>query len=741
MIKLRIVSLCILLLTGLNTLLAKNPVVIGNARFTFISEGLVRLEYAEDQEFLDDQTLFAFDRSHTYDNVQIEQNGQRYKLSTPKMRVEYLDNGSPFGQITLSVYYMKNGKEHQWKTHSGQHSNLGGSLTTLDGMGGEVPIDEGLLSKDGWYMINDTDKDILQNGWIKQRSSKHIQDYYLFVYDNDYKAALKDLQRISGPVPMTRKYIHGSWYCRWWNYTAEEYKDLVAGYQQHNFPLDIVVFDMGWHTQREAKVGTGHAGNTGWTGYTWNKKLIAEPEKLIRDFKKDGIHVVLNEHPHDGLRPHEDAYTDFMNALGKDPVSSPVPLFNAGDKRYMDAFMKYAHKESDDMGVAFWWLDWQQDYVFPSVRGTKTKHLPWLNHIYFNYSKQNNLRGAGFSRWAGWVDHRNPIQFSGDEVGNWDMLRFQVKLTATSGNVGCFFWAHDIGGFFDGTDPELYTRWTQFGLLNSSLRIHSVYDEKLDRRPWLWGKREENAMRRIYHTRSEMMPYIYSSVRECHKDMLPLNRAMYIEYPEENEAYSNPQQFMFGSLLLGAPVTASGKGNEKEATQKVWLPKGNDWYDFFTGKRYSGGTTIEESYPLERFPLFVKGGYPLPMQPVRMRMATAPLDTLVVRLYPDTGNCDNSYTLYEDDGETVAYEKGEYATTRLQFRSTAKSNELIIHPVEGSYTGQLRSRAYQIVLGGFATVRNVKINGRKTKATSKDGFTVVSIPENSITKMMKITWN
>ena len=88
------------------------------------------------------------------------------------------------------------------------------------------------------------------------------------------------------------------------------------------------------------------------------------------------------------------------------------------------------------------------------------------------------------------------------------MLNFEVKLTTTSGNAGCFFWAHDFGGYYDGLDSELYTRWTQFGLLNSSLRIHSVVGDKMDRRPWLWGEREEKAMRRIYHMRSLLMPYI-----------------------------------------------------------------------------------------------------------------------------------------------------------------------------------------------------------------------------------------
>ena len=190
--------------------------------------------------------------------------------------------------------------------------------------------------------------------------------------------------------------------------------------------------------------------------------------------KDDHVYVVLNEHPHDGLRPHDDAYPMFIRDLGADTLKNGVPLFDAGNPEYMKAFMKHAHQESDQMGVAFWWLDWQQDYLYPYVRGTSMRHLPWLNKIYYDYSARNNLRGAGFSRWAGWGDHRHPIQFSGDAVANWELLRFEIDLTTTSGNAGCFFWAHDLGGFYGGDDAELYTRWTQFGLLNSSLRIHSV---------------------------------------------------------------------------------------------------------------------------------------------------------------------------------------------------------------------------------------------------------------------------
>ena len=706
--------LCILALP-----LAANPIVIGKSRFTIITENLVRMEHALDGRFLDNPTLFAINRQPGDVKVTVEQKeGNKYTITTPLMRIEYYDDGFPFGQTNLSVYY-KNAtdqKEKRWYIASRQRNNLEGAIVTLDEMSRPGSRQEGLLSRDGWYLINDTNKEIVKDGWIAPRDKEHVQDLYLFVYGSDYKAALKSLRTVSGPAPMPRKYVHGSWYCRWWNYTDEDYRQIVAEYRKHDFPLDIMVFDMGWHTQ-DATVGTGHAGTRGWTGYTWNRKLIPDPAKLISDFKKDNIHVVLNEHPHDGLRPHEETYPAFMKELGADARASDVPIFDAGDRKYMDAFMKHAHHESDSMGIAFWWLDWQQDYLYPVIRGIHSPHLPWLNKVYFDHSMQNNLRGAGFSRWAGWGDHRHPIQFSGDAYGNWEMLKFEIDLTTTSGNAGCFFWAHDIGGFFDGKDPELYTRWTQFGLLNSSLRIHSVLSKDLDRRPWLWGDEATEAMRRIYHLRSKLMPYIYTSVNQCYADMLPLNRGMYIEYPDNEKSYKYSGQFMFGDLLLGAPVTTPGTGKDKIAVQEVWLPEGELWYNLFTGKGFQGGQEIMIESSLNEFPLFVKGGYPLPMQPYTERMCSTPLTELVVRCYPGEEGCNNTYTLYEDDGLTMDYQKGDFSITPMTYQKSAKETLITIHPVGNSYKGQPTKRSYRIELPGIGKDCQIFVDGKRVKTT------------------------
>ncbi len=733
----------IILFLWLPIALAANPFVFGNVRFTFITDNLVRMEYAQNARFLNDSTLFAVNRR--VDNVEVTTEKRpdgKVVLSTKVMRVEYQPDGFPLGQCNLNVSFKNGDKDKRWILSDEQSRNLQGAIVTVDAVGGPVAREEGLLSRDGWYLINDTGKDIYKNGWLQPRDRSHVQDLYLFIYGNDYKAALRSLAAISGKVPMTRKYVHGAWYCRWWQYTADDYRDIVSGYKEHDFPLDVLVFDMDWH-RKDGRIGTGHAYTRGWTGYSWNRQLIPDPAGLLRELRDQDIYVTLNDHPHDGLRPTEDCYDKFIRQLGADTLRDGVPVFDAGDRRYMQAFLDCAHGEGDSMGVAFWWQDWQQDYAFPIVRGTTTKHVPWLNELYYNHSKRNGQRGAGFARWGGWGDHRHPIQFSGDAVGNWDMLRFEVDLTTTSGNAGCFFWAHDIGGFYDGANSELYTRWTQFGLLNSSLRIHSVVDKKLDRRPWLWGEREEKAMRHVYHLRSRLMPYIYTSVRQCHTDMLPLNRALYIEQPDAEESYHHPGEFYFGDLLLGAPVTQPGKGKDFTVEQPVWFPAGSSWYSLFTGKRYEGGRTSTVSCPLEELPVFVKGGWPLPMQPYRPRMASAKLDTLVIRCYPGTaGQQPNTYSLYEDDGLSTAYENGSFATTQLTYAlSTDGQTTVTIAATEGTYEGQPAKRAYRLELPGVKAGARVKVNNRRARCLYDDsiGGIVVNLPATDIRKAMTIT--
>ena len=721
-----------------------NPMVFGNNRLTIVTPTLLRLEYAEDSKFVDEPTLFAYDRTSLVDTADITVTPVAdgwLEITTPALRIKYKPDGFPFSTYNLNVYYTLRGKEKKFTNRFLPKNNLGGPIETLDRVTAEIPMNDGILSRDGWYMIDDERSDLLVDGWIKPRDTKtHLQDQYCFIYGDDYKAALASLGAISGKVPMTRKYIHGVWYCRYWDYTADEFLDIIRGYDENDFPIDNIVFDMGWHTN-DATTGTGHNGHLNWNGYTWNTELIPDPAALIDSCHARGVTVSLNDHPHDGLRPHEHNYTDFIKALGSD--GKRVPLFNTADSSYMAAFFEYAHRPHERMGIDFWWLDWQQNYLYPNVPGHQSTTLQWLNELYYRDSKAMGQRGAGYSRWGGWGDHRHPIQFSGDAQSNWPILAFEVKLTACSGQGGCYYWAHDIGGFRGDPNPELTVRWTQFGALSAALRVHSTKDARLDRRPWISGEKETEAMRRMYHMRSELMPYIYSSVWQTHNTMVPLNRSMFIDYGAQKESFSKPQQFTFGDIIMAAPITSPGEGPDKMASQKVWFPKGEVWYDFFTHERHDGGATETVAKALDEFPMYVRGGWVLPMQPYTARPATTPLERLVMRVYPAMDDADNTFELYEDDGITLDYEKGMYATTQLNYCQKGNRAIVTVHPANGSYEGQVKRRSYLLQLPGVAEGTKVKVNGRsqKTRTDAVTGCQVVEVSEMPVTKKLTIEYN
>ena len=721
----------------------ENPMVFGNARLTVITPTLLRLEYAKEGRFIDDPTLFAYDRTGILpmDSIKVTDLGDnRYEIVTSALDINYHDDGFPFSTSNLVVYYTLDGKRKKFTNRFLPKNNLGGTVETLDRVTKEIPMDDGLLSRDGWYIIDDERTDLLVDGWIKPRDTNtHIQDEYCFIYGNDYKAALASLGTISGKVPMTRKYIHGVWYCRYWDYTSDEFLDIIRGYDENDFPLDNIVFDMGWHTN-DATVGTGHNGHLNWNGYTWNPELIPDPKALIDSIHARGVTVSLNDHPHDGIRPHEHNYTEFAAAMGA--KEGEVPLFDLSDRTYMENFFKYAHRPSEDMGVDFWWLDWQQNYLYPHVRGHHATSLSWINELYYRDSMNGNRRGAGYSRWAGWGDHRHPIQFSGDAQANWELLAFEVKLTACSGQGGCYYWAHDIGGFRGDPNPELSVRWTQFGALSAALRVHSTKDKRLDRRPWISGDEETKAMRRMYHMRSEMMPYIYSSVWQTHNTMVPLNRSMFIDYGSQKESFSQPQQFTFGDILLAAPIATPGEGPTRTASQKVWFPAGEVWYDYFTHEKKDGGQTENIAKPLDEFPLYVRGGWVLPMQPYTPRPASTDLSHLVMRVYPSDRDVDNTFTLYEDDGISLDYQKGVYATTALRYSQVGDLATVVVNPAVGDYPGQVKRRSYTLQLPALKDGTKVKVNGKNAKVVydDKTGCHTVAVPATSVDRTVTIQY-
>lgn len=694
--------------------------VMGPARFTVISPELIRLEYQADGHFIDEPSLFAVDRPVVYEGFREDRSSQKLVIDTGRIRLIYVPDGKPFHAGNLRALIRVGDDEAEWKPGLYSKQDLGGTRN-LDGTKGPAPMEQGLLSREGWRVLDDSSRPLLKEGWVSLRPKDAGLDWYLFGYGHDYQAALKALTLISGPVPLPRKYVLGSWYSRWWPHSDKDYKRIVGEYAAHDFPLDIVVMDMDWHKRDD------------WTGYTWNTKLFPYPEGFLKWVHEQGLFATLNDHIEGGIQPFEEHYAEFMRAMGRDPEKKETIPFDAGDRKYMDASFKFVYEPLEKMGVDFWWMDYWDD-------GDKKplNHLRWVNELYYRHSIHDGLRGQIFSRWGDWGNQRQPINFSGDSFILWPTLKFQVPFTANSGNAGAFFWAHDIGGYQGKRNGELLARWTQFGAFSAALRLHSMNKPWLDKRPWSYPKKIENSMRVVYHLRSELFPYIYSSVWQAHEDSVPLLRPMYLEYPEDERAYQYPQQYLYGEAFLAAPITSPGKGRGFRASQKVWLPEGV-WYDWFSGARFQGSLEREFSADISSFPLFVRGGVPIPMQPYSPRMTTAPLKTLVVRAYPGEDGQVGTFTLYEDDGISLAYSTGAYCLTRLEYVRQGKEIAVTITPGKGRFAGQVDSRSYVIELPG-EKVLAAQINGTAVDAVYdvKAVLSRIVVPERDAREALEL---
>jgi alpha-glucosidase (family GH31 glycosyl hydrolase) len=689
---------------------------MGHARFTVVTPNLIRMEYAADDKFVDEPSWFARNRDVRFTGYEVQRTADSLTIETPVIKLVYVDDAKPFHEGNLHAEIKKGNDISTWKAGQSSDANLGGTQKTLDQARKAMPIPDGIISRDGWYVLDDSKSVLSTSDWFEARPNNGALDWYLFGYGLDYKAALKSLTTVSGSIPLPRKYTMGLWYSRYWPYSADDFKQIVNEYHQHDFPLDVLVIDMDWHTD-------------GWTGYTWNPKLIPDGPGLLNWVHQQGLAVTLNDHPAEGVQPKEAMYADFMKAMGEDPASNKTIPFDAGSKKYLDTFYQYTHEPLIKEGVDFWWLDWQQYYEARSL--PQVENLAMLNDYYFKKTSSDGKRGQSFSRWAYAGDQRNPIHFSGDADTGWKMLTFEVPFTSTAGNIGCFFWTHDIGGHMGGRNEESYTRWCQFGALSAALRSHSTRNAEMDRRPWTYPDWAEKSMQNSFHVRAKLLPYIYTSARDATQSSVPMIRPMYMDHPEIEEAYHNGQQYTLGDNLLVAPITMPGIGPNRLAWQHVWFPEGQ-WYQYFTGEKYEAPVSAVAASDINEFPLFVRGGVPLPEQPYVERPATAPLTHLVLRCFPGADKKTGTSSLYEDDGISDDYTKGGLATTALSYSRDGSKITVKVAPAQGMYKGQPAKRSYTVILpntkkGTLVAPSNGTLTYDETAMTN-----TVEIPETEI---------
>jgi len=667
-------------------------------RFTVLTSQLIRLEYSSTNQFEDRPSLTFWHRKLPVPPFEVTNINGDVEIHTGALTLKYRINPTGFTRNSLSIEV--NATQKTWRPSMGAKGNLGGTKRTLDLTDGWQLFDTGLMSRDGWSIIDDSKNPVFNDdAWFVPRdiAPQDYQDLYFFGYGHEYRRCLQDYCKLTGNVPLLPRWALGNWWSRYYQYTDTALKNLMTQFEEQQIPLSVCIVDMDWHLVENPYTA-------GWTGYTWNKKFFPQPAEFIQWLHQKGLRTALNLHPADGVHPHEDQYVEMSQFMQIDPESEEGIAFDIANPKFAYAYFHLLHHPYEKMGVDFWWMDWQQGSA------TKTPGLDplfALNHLHFyDLGKNPAKRPFIFSRWGGYGSHRYPIGFSGDTFVSWESLSFQPYFTATAANVAYGWWSHDIGGHMLGTeDPELYTRWVQYAVFSPILRLHSTNNPAHDRTPWGYKQEVLDITREAMQLRHALIPYIYTMAWRNSQTNIPFILPMYYDYPEQEEAYNSFHQYMFGSELLAAPYIFPKDHVLQRTRQVVWLPEG-EWFNFFTGEFYQGGKWIAEYGKLEDILIFAKAGAIVPLGPKMGWGGLTNPDQLDIFVFAGQ---DNTFELYEDDGETQQYQQGASALTPCI--QLWKGNQLIfiVKPVSGDQHVIPLQRTYTFHFRGVIAPENVRV--------------------------------
>lgn len=712
-----LLSLCLSSRAETNNPVADPAAVVksGIMRFTVLTPEMIRIERSPLLKFEDRASFVVLNRRLEVPAFTTKtENGFLY-IHTEKLDLKYKIGTNPAVNDpcdpNLQISFQVNGSLETWYPGKIDPYNLKGTTRTLDNAEGDVRswLEDGVISRSGWAVIdelkarNDGSYSLMFDGsegvdWVARRQDSGSTDMYFMGYGHDYKKALYDFTRIAGRIPLPPQYVFGYWYSKYQRYSEQDLRKIVGDIQDNEIPMDVLVIDMDWHMDGY----NNRTDQTQWTGWTWNKALFPDPQGFINWLHSQHLKTTLNLHPADGIGKYEENFGKLATDLGVSNTQT-IP-WNIENKAFYQAFFKDILRPHEDMGIDFWWLDWQQWMIARNMPGLGNTF--WLNHVFFSDKKlQAKNRSLIFHRWGGLGNHRYQIGFSGDTHATFPSLAFQPYFTATAANVGYGYWSHDIGGHQQpgANNPELYLRWIQYGVFSPILRTHATNASNIERRIWMYDNFP--SMRKAIELRYSLIPYIYHYARHAYDTGISLCRPMYYDYPENEKAYSYEGQYMFGNDILVAPICKPDEGNAA-VDQQIWLPEGK-WYEVATGTLLNGDQEITRSFTREQIPYYYREGAVIPLYPALKHLNNRP-DTLRIQFAPgSTGEC----SLYEDENNNDNYSTGSFTRTPITQSSMGSISTYTINPRTGSFDGMPLKRSYCLEMLDKNYPKSVKVNG------------------------------
>ena len=538
-----------------------------------------------------------------------------------------------------------------------------------------------------------------------------LLDYVLF-YGPSADSVIAAYRNLSGNVPMLPRWAYGFWQCRERYTSGNQLFETVKEFRKRNIPMDVIVQD--WQ----------YWGDNGWGIPKFDNKNYSNPAGFIKE-----IHD-LNAHFNISIWSNPDKNSE----IGKEYLSKNLFIPNSKWLDYFNPLTRKSYWNTLDKnlfsyGVDSWWMD-ATEPENDALHGTKTYiglgdfyrltyPLFVSRAVYEGQRKTTSEKRVCILTRSAFLGQQRygTINWSGDIGGTWDSYKRQIVAGLNYTITGMPYWTTDIGGFFrpgksqytDKDYQELLIRWYQWGTFNPIFRIHGYQAET---EPWHYNQQVQDDMQEMLNLRYRLMPYIYSEAWQITKNGSTMMRPLVMDFRKDTLALDQDFEFMFGKAMLVSPLT-----EPKVNKWNVYLPKSESWYDFWTGKQFEGGQTINTDAPHDKIPLFVKAGSIIPIGPA-IQYATEKNDPIEIRIYP---GADEEFTLYEDENDNYDYEKGVYSTITFKWDDAKK--ELTINDRKGFFLGMLNKRKFCILkvsgkkVTGIDTVKNydkiITYNGKK----------------------------
>ena len=528
---------------------------------------------------------------------------------------------------------------------------------------------------------------------------------YYFFYGPAPKKVLSRFTELVGRMPLPPRWSLGYQQCRW-SYTPEtRVREIASGFRDRKIPCDVLYLDIDYMD--------------GYRIFTWNNANFPDPRKMIADLRADGFRLAVIVDPgikadtayhayRSGLAgDHFLRYPDGRTFIGKVwPGECAFPDFTNPNARTW-----WGNNFADLIatGVRGWWNDMNEPSVFDVP--TKTVDLSVVHRTDYGkspHARNHNIYGMQMTRatydgvrrllpterpfvltrasYAG--GHRYSSAWTGDNVSSWEHLRMVLPMCLNMSISGQPFVGSDIGGFIGAPSGELFARWLQLGVFSPLMRAHSVINER-NKEPWEYGDEFTTINRETINLRYQLLPYIYSTMREASETGIPAMRPLVFEYPGDLDLVWNETEFMFGNDMLIAPVL-----DDSARIRRLRLPQGI-WYDYWSGAEYVGEKDISVEAPLNRIPIFVKEGAIIPSQQVVQHVDEAPIDPLTFTIFPVKLTSSTSY--YEDDGLSFEYQNGVSLLRTISQWNSSTATTITLSRTVGDYVPKRRRLALKIV--------------------------------------------